>query len=117
MTTALKKSPSVFEKLLEELGLEKSWGYVATEYVFLPGRKFRFDYAWPQRFIISSGTKPLALEVEGGIWTRGRHTRCQGFLGDMEKYNEAVIAGWDLIRCTPSQCADGSILEVLRRLP
>lgn len=55
------------------------------EYHFHPVRKWRFDFAYPD--------KMLAIEVEGGTWNRGRHTRGQGFEDDCEKYNEAVVLG------------------------
>jgi very-short-patch-repair endonuclease len=60
------------------------------EYKFHPIRKWRVDFAWP-------GLK-LAVEIEGGIWTRGRHTRGVGVLGDMEKYNALASMGWRLLR-------------------
>jgi len=63
------------------------------EYRFHPSRRWRFDYAWPSRMI--------ALEIEGGVWTGGRHTRGAGFLGDMEKYNAATLMGWKVLRCVP----------------
>ena len=66
-----------------------------AELRFAPPRRWRFDYAWP--------VYNLALEVEGGVWTRGRHTRGKGAIADMEKYNAAVIAGWRLLRVTPDQ--------------
>ena len=44
---------------------------VVKEYLFHPTRKWRFDYAIPDH--------KIALEVEGGVWTGGRHTRPQGF--------------------------------------
>ena len=60
------------------------------EFRFHPTRKWRFDYAWPNR--------KVALELEGGIWSRGRHTRPLGFLEDMEKYNEAAAMNWLVLR-------------------
>lgn len=63
------------------------------EHRFHPRRKWRFDYAWPGLSV--------ALEIEGGIWTQGRHTRGAGFLKDMEKYNTATLMGWQVYRCTP----------------
>lgn len=53
------------------------------EYRFHPTHRWRFDYAIPQWHI--------ALEVEGGVWTRGRHVSPKGFLADMEKYNRLPI--------------------------
>jgi hypothetical protein len=64
-----------------------------AEYRFHNERRWRFDYAWPAIM--------LAMEVEGGVWTRGRHTRSGGFLADMEKYNSAAALGWRIIRCVP----------------
>lgn len=65
------------------------------EYQFHPVRKWRFDYAFVLR--------QLAVEIEGGIWTQGRHTRGKGFLADMAKYNAATLLGWRILRYTPDQ--------------
>lgn len=64
-----------------------------AELQFHPTRKWRFDWCWPTRMV--------ALEVEGGIWTRGRHTRGQGYLQDIDKYNAAQLLGWKVLRTTP----------------
>lgn len=63
------------------------------EFKFHPVRKWRFDYAFPEH--------KIALEVEGGVWTGGRHTSSVGFLNDMEKYNTATLMGWRVFRTTP----------------
>lgn len=60
-----------------------------AEYKFHPTRKWRVDY-WH-----NSG---VAIEVEGSVWTRGRHTRGSGFLADMEKYNALAERGVLLFR-------------------
>lgn len=66
---------------------------VTPEYKFHPSRRWRFDYV-----ILSH---KIAIEVEGGVWTNGRHTRGSGFVKDMEKYNEATRLGYKLIRVQP----------------
>lgn len=65
------------------------------EYCFHAKRRWRFDVA----FVAAK----IAIEVEGGAFTQGRHVRGKGYLGDMEKYTEAAIAGWIVIRITPQQ--------------
>jgi very-short-patch-repair endonuclease len=60
------------------------------EYRFHPSRMWRVDFAWPEL--------RLAVEIEGAIWTGGRHTRGAGVLGDMEKYNALSVMGWRLLR-------------------
>jgi len=65
------------------------------EYRFDPERRWRFDYAWP--------SLKVAVEIEGGIWIRGRHVRPTGYLADLEKYNRAVVLGWRVLRYAPHQ--------------
>lgn len=77
-------------KLFEDAGLPAP----APEHRFHPTRLWRFDYAWP--------AEKIALEVEGGIWTGGRHVSPEGFMADIEKYNAAAVLGWRIIRLTPN---------------
>ena len=78
-----------------------------AEYRFAPPRRWRADYAWPDHRV--------ALEVEGGVWTGGRHTRGAGFLRDVEKYNELAARGWRLLRTTPSGLHDLETIALIRR--
>ena len=78
------------------------------EYKFHPTRKWRFDFAWPHAFI--------ALEIEGGVWTGGRHTSGAGFVKDMEKYNEAGLLGWRIFRVTPNQVKNGQAIVLLETI-
>lgn len=79
-----------------------------TEHRFMSDRRFRFDYAWVEQHV--------ALEVEGGIWTGGRHTRGAGFLRDMDKYNHAAVRGWYVVRCTPSTLRTIETVKMLKEL-
>lgn len=86
-----------------------------TEYVFHAERKWRFDFSW----------KPygrlVACEFEGGIWMQtdtGRskgHANPKRFLSDCEKYNEAALYGWLVIRVTPEMVKDGRAIDWLQR--
>lgn len=56
-------------------------------------RRWRFDYAWPAEMV--------AVEVDGGVFTQGRHTRGAGVLKDNDKINTAQSLGWRVFRYTP----------------
>ena len=74
---------------------------------FHPKRLWRFDFAWPDRM--------LAVEVEGGTWVNGAHSRGRHFEQDAEKYAEAVIAGWRVIRVTTGMVEDGRAVSLIER--
>ncbi|UVX35706.1 MAG: DNA mismatch endonuclease [Bacteriophage sp.] len=76
------------------------------EYKFHPTRRWRFDYAIPEH--------KIALEVEGGVWTGGRHTSPKGFLGDIEKYNTATLMGWRVFRTTPDELYKLSTINLIK---
>jgi len=79
------------------------------EYRFHPVRRFRFDLAYPS-------TK-LAIEIEGGIFTGGRHTRGAGYRRDMGKYNLATLMGWRVLRYTPQDVKDGiAVRQIIEAL-
>jgi len=66
-------------------------------------RKFRFDFAWPFKLV--------ALEIEGGSWSGGRHITGKGFELDVEKYNLAALLGWTVIRATSKHINNGMALS------
>jgi hypothetical protein len=73
------------------------------EYYFSKPRMWRFDFAWPEYM--------LAVEIEGGSWSNGRHSRGSGFTEDCEKYNRATILGWWLLRFTTEMVKAGVALR------
>ena len=78
------------------------------EYKFHPTRKWRADF-------LISNTKIL-IEVEGGIWSQGRHTRGTGYIGDMEKYNAAAILGFQVLRFSTQQVKSGLAVQQIEQL-
>ena len=95
------------------------WTLLATdlpkptrEHRFHAVRRFRFDFAWlPQK---------VAVELEGGTFSGGRHTRGIGFETDCIKYNLATADGWRVFRFTtqmlerdPAACI-GMIRDALK---
>lgn len=77
------------------------------EVVFAPPRRWRADFAWPAHRVI--------VEVEGGIWSRGRHVSPDGFLRDVEKYNAATELGWRVYRVHAGSINDGSAIALIQR--
>lgn len=76
------------------------------EYSFASNRKWRFDFAWPD--------KMLAVEIEGGTWTQGRHSRPKGFADDCQKYNHAALLGWRVLRYTGDMVRKGEAVDQVR---
>lgn len=68
------------------------------EYVFHPTRGWRFDYAWP--------AQKIAVEIDGGAWVSGRHTRGAGFIEDQRKRNAAAVLGWRCLHYTPDRLGE-----------
>jgi very-short-patch-repair endonuclease len=72
------------------------------EYRFNSARRWRADFCIPQYKIL--------IEVMGGTWTSGKHSRGKGQRNDYEKNNSAVMLGYnclyytsDMIRDNPGQ--------------
>lgn len=77
------------------------------EYRFDPVRRWRFDLAWP--------ALRLAVEIDGGAFSGGRHTTGAGFRRDLEKANAAVMAGWRVLHFLPEQVESGAALALIER--
>jgi hypothetical protein len=69
----------------------KSVDYV-LEYTFHPKRKWRADIAIPSLNVL--------IEYEGISSRKSRHTTITGFSNDCEKYNQAQLIGWKVLRYT-----------------
>lgn len=93
------------EQLLYSKILAKGLPKPTPEYVFHPSRNWRFDFAWENYM--------LAVEVEGGIWTGGRHVNPKGFIEDCDKYNSAQLFGWTVLRFTAEHIqSDYAIIQI-----
>lgn len=92
-----------FEQIIQAFNLPVP----VAEYRFHPIRKWRLDYCWPEH--------KVALEVEGAVWTNGRHTRGSGFVKDMEKYNCLASMGYKLLRVTPQQLNKTETIELIKK--
>ena len=71
-------------------------------------RKWRFDFSYPEKLV--------AIEVEGGAYSGGRHTRGAGFEGDLEKYANATAMGWRVLRVGSNLIKSGDAVEIIGQL-
>lgn len=78
------------------------------EHRFAPPRLWRFDLAWLDSMV--------AVELEGGVYSGGRHVRGKGFTADCRKYGEATARGWLVLRCTREMVEDGEMVTLLGRM-
>jgi very-short-patch-repair endonuclease len=79
----------------EEMFLDHCTKYKLTaglqvEYLFHADRKWRLDFAWPDR--------KIAVEIDGGTRSQGRHNRHEGYTEDCIKINNATAMGWRVYR-------------------
>jgi very-short-patch-repair endonuclease len=72
------------------------------EYRFAPPRRWRADFALVEPRIL--------VEVEGGVWSGGRHTTGAGFEKDAEKYNAATAQGWRVFRYSTGMVTSGEAI-------
>ena len=79
-------------------------GYSREQHI-LPGRRFRFDFAWY--------AEKVALEIHGVYGNKSRHRTSTGFQRDRVKMNLAQIAGWIVIEAGTDHVKSGEFLEWL----
>lgn len=65
---------------------------ITAEYRFDKLRRWRFDYAIP--------LLKIAIELQGGIWNNGKHSRGIGYINDCDKHNAAIEQGWLILSYT-----------------
>ena len=114
MTTAKKRRVArvsdyadAFLRFMRSHGVDS----FARDYVAIPGRRWKIDLAHVE--------KKIAVEIHGGTYARGRHSRHEGMQSDLEKERALVAAGWRCIAFTgeeikrrPIACLE-NILSIL----
>ena len=94
----------IFAMQLDAVGLD---GYV-REYQAIPGRRFRFDFCWVK--------ERLAVEIQGGTYSRGAHARPLGIKRDYEKGNLAVQFGWKVLQFDADMVKSGQALDFTEKM-
>lgn len=97
-------------ELLLSVQLEQAHILFEREVGLWPGRKFRADFWLPDH-----RHGDVVLEIEGGTWVGGRHSRGIGFERDCEKQALAVLQGIRYFRCTANQVENGTALSWIRQ--
>ena len=69
-------------------------------------RRWAWDFAWPEH--------KVALEVNGGIWIRGKHSRGKGQVNDFEKWSMGALLGWRVLHTTPDRLETSKTLALVR---
>lgn len=76
------------------------------ERTFHPVRKWRLDFAWP--------AYRVGVEIEGGVFSGGRHARATGIQGDIEKSNAALELGWRILRFTAKDLTGKRVITTIQ---
>ena len=83
-----------FSTIWRQLGFPDVW---LPEFRFDDVRRFRLDFADP--------VSKVGVELDGGTWSGGRHTRGYGFESDCVKGNLAISRGWVVFHLTTRMLA------------
>ena len=85
------------------------------EYRFAPPRRWRADFLVSTVPLTSHHLWAFLVEIDGGGYVAGRHSRGAGMERDAEKQSAAAILGYRVIRATPKQVEDGRCLSWIRQ--
>ena len=77
------------------------------EHRFHPVRRWRFDFA--------NLDKMIAVEIDGGTYVGGRHTRGKGYHEDCDKRNAAILLGWRVFNFTGKHVHSGEALKIIEQ--
>ena len=74
------------------------------EYAAVPGRRFRWDFAWPEQRVL--------VEINGGTYAHMGHSTGPGIARDYEKSNLAMLAGWRMFVFDRRMVEAGAALDI-----
>jgi hypothetical protein len=61
-------------------------------------KRYRLDFAHPD--------SRIGIEIQGGVYNRGRHVTGSGYERDCRKYNLAYTSGWTIFLLTSQMAKD-----------
>jgi very-short-patch-repair endonuclease len=101
-------SRSYLERITEGLIKQEGIREPIREFRFTEERRWRCDFVWVPEKVI--------LEVEGGTWMKkGGHTTGTGFQNNCEKYNEATLLGFKVLRVTKIHLISGQAMKWVKQ--
>lgn len=109
----MKYSPQIVLAYFREMGIPTP----ELEYVFSPPRRWRWDFAWPTIMdelgppVVMGG---VAMEVQGGIFIQGRHSRGAALIKEWEKLNRAAVLGWRVLYCQPKDLCTLDMVNTIK---
>lgn len=73
----------------------------------LKPRRWRWDFVLRDHLLL--------VEVQGAIYTGGRHARGAGIQADMDKSNAATLAGWRVLSVSTDDVVKGRAISMVER--
>jgi hypothetical protein len=70
-------------------------------------KRYRLDFAHP--------ISRVGIEIQGGVYNRGRHVTGSGYERDCRKYNLAYTSGWTIFLLTSAMAKDSFWHELIAR--
>jgi hypothetical protein len=97
---------SLWQSLCPQLILEREFSDIAAweadyQERYLKSKRskrYRLDFAHPDSCI--------GIEIQGGVYNRGRHVTGSGYERDCRKYNLAYTSGWTIFLLTSQMAKD-----------
>jgi very-short-patch-repair endonuclease len=81
---------------------------LTPEYRFHQARQWRADYAHIEALVI--------VEIDGGVWSGGRHNRGQGYIDDCRKLNAAAALGWTVFRIATGMVSVDDVQPIINHI-
>ena len=98
----MKYDPKIVTEWFKENGIPEP----TYEYKFHSVRRWKMDIAWPEQKVF--------LEVQGGIFVNGRHSRGAAMLKEWDKVNAASCMGWRILYCQPKDVCTIDMVDVIK---
>ena len=101
MTKKFNEAEEVFAGQLIDEGI-----VFVREYLFIPGRKYRADFAFNK----------IIVEINGGTWMqKSGHSTALGIKRDYEKSNVAQLAGFMYLQFIPDEVYNSVAINTLKQ--